>query len=548
MSLSHSFSIGDESFTQLHAPWQAYWPTSEQWLLAIGIEAEREANWLARAGAQLVVLPAAATASAEQAARYCLLETPPDHAIRYLQDSLPELAACYQLNLQFHTILLSRACWCAVAASQRERALRKLANLLQPGGTIIITPCLPDAEHDGALEQGALDALAQAAGKLGLVLQPVGEGRPLVLRLPDDGSGALARIRHIAVNDSKSSTYKLALLRTLVRIADAHPGAVSDRSDGRVALPLGLVAFYWVRLFKRLLEADLQQNSNTGKGLGFVTGEGWQVLSHLKADDFAVGSLFYGAEAKAVQQLFADTIRTMQEGPVKYIYQGDKENRLFALERARRRESTDSVLLDRAFFDSFGLFTLREEMWNSLRTYGCWIEPLLVQQWIGEMKKYQRNIESAYTLEYYHEALVWLEPGHDTKPVRQRVEALAKDGHSLCSVWSGSRLRQYEIDHCLPFAYWPNNDRWNLLPASKEENRSKSDRVPSRQRLGASRERIVQWWQLAWSEERELQCFFIEAHLSLPNISRHCRDHEEVFAAMQDQILGVRQRLQVGEW
>src|SRR6202040_2044838 len=37
----------------------------------------------------------------------------------------------------------------------------------------------------------------------------------VAVRLPDDGSGALPLLRHIILNDDKSSTYKLALLRAL---------------------------------------------------------------------------------------------------------------------------------------------------------------------------------------------------------------------------------------------------------------------------------------------------------------------------------------------
>ena len=534
-----------EGVEQQHGAWKRYWPQSEQLLLAIGLQESREVSWLTQRCEQLVVVETQTAAeSLREAPMHYGVETVASIPIRRLIDKLPELTACYQLNLQFHRILLGRDCWQSIAPSQRERVLRKLGNLLAPGGFLVITPCLGD-DSSGLLD---LDELASLARKFGLAQQPLALDGTVVLQLPDDGSGALARIRHIAVNDSKSSTYKLALLRTLVRIADAHPGAVCDRSDGRVAISLGLVALYWIRLFKRLLDAELQQNSNTGKGLGFVTQQGWQPLAHLKADDFAVGALFLGEQAQALQQLFADTIKTIQEGPVTFIYQGDKQNRLFTIEKTLRRKSDQSVLLDRAFFDSFGLFTLSEEMWNSLRSYGCWIEPLLVQQWIAQMKKYQRNIEANHSLDYYHDALIWLEREHDTMRVRQRVDALVQQGHAVRSVWSGDPLRKYEVDHCLPFAYWPNNDLWNLLPASVQENGSKSDRVPSRPRLNNARSHILDWWQLAWSDERERQQFFIEAHLSLPNIPRHCRSHEEVFESMQDQILGVRQRLQVGEW
>lgn len=285
---------------QRHADWMSYWPKPEQLMLAIGID-DDEAQWLARQSGQLVLVDASSAAESlrEAPMRYeveTLASPLCSQSVRRLIDKLPELTACYQLNLQFHRILLSRGCWQSVAASQRERALRKLGNLLAPGGVLIIAQCQSD-DRDALPPQ--LDELAPWARKFGLTLQPLGQDGAVLVQLPDDGSGALARIRHIAVNDNKSSTYKLALLRTLVRIADAHPGAVCDRSDGRVAVSLGLVALYWIRLFKRLLDADLQQNSNTGKGLGFVTQQGWQPLAQLKADDFAVGALFVGEQAQA---------------------------------------------------------------------------------------------------------------------------------------------------------------------------------------------------------------------------------------------------------
>lgn len=109
-------------------------------------------------------------------------------------------------------------------------------------------------------------------------------------------------------------------------------------------------------------------------------------------------------------------------------------------------------------------------------------------------------------------------------------------------------MYSYDVDHCLPFSYWPNNDLWNLLPASREENRSKSDRLPSQLRLQAARSFITEWWQQAWHSSSERQRFFTEAALSLPNIDRHCSDFEQVFAALQFQSVGIRQRLQIAEW
>jgi hypothetical protein len=104
---------------------------------------------------------------------------------------------------------------------------------------------------------GEVEALARAHG-LGVVRIAASEdrlGRPDVhwttvcLQLPDDGAGALPLIRGVILNDRKSSTYKLALLRAIARIADVAPAFTRLRREGDVVdLPFGLVALFWVRM------------------------------------------------------------------------------------------------------------------------------------------------------------------------------------------------------------------------------------------------------------------------------------------------------------
>lgn len=62
---------------------------------------------------------------------------------------------------------------------------------------------------------------------------------------------------------------------------------------------------------------------------------------------------------------------------------------------------------------------------------------------------------------------MWIDALHNTRDVRQRIDELKNVGQEIHSVWSGCALKhQYHVDHCLPFAYWPNNDKWNLLPTT----------------------------------------------------------------------------------
>ena len=557
LTLSHQYN--SVSFESVHHSWKPYWPLAGDKVLDVGAGSGRDARWMQQQGCEVIAVEPS-NALRELGAEYTGVE------VTWINDTLPALSRTENLGMRFDLILVS-AVWMHLPSSYRERAFRKLSNLLAPNGRLIIS--LRHGEFDDQ-RQGysvSVQELEQLAKNSALQVRHIDESKDklnrsevwwqtVVMILPDDGSGDLNKVRHIIVNDNKSATYKLALLRTLLRIADAHSGAVIDRSEGKILLPVGLVALYWVRQFKRLIDIDIagsgiQQNSNTTKGLGFVKEDGWNQLKHLSADDLAIGAMFLGEEAKALQKLFSHTISTIKAGPVTFIYQGAKDNKLFEiLPPAQRRKSLSSLVIDSDFLASFGYFTLDESLWECFRIYHSWIEPLVVNQWVMEMQRFETNRERNISLQTYHDCLVWIDHNHDTRDVRKRVEQLRKEQTEIISVWSGTVLKQdYHVDHCLPFTYWPNNDKWNLLPTTTNENLKKSDKVPTAEKLHKSKQRILDWWQLAWDHsELSKQRFFSEAALSLPNIPPQCRDFEEVFDAMGLQVRGVKSRLLINEW
>lgn len=557
LTLSHQYN--SVSFESVHHSWKSYWPLAGDKILDVGAGSGRDARWMQQQGCEVIAIEPS-DGLRELGAEYTGAE------VTWINDALPALSRTENLGMRFDLILVS-AVWMHLPSSYRERAFRKLSNLLVPNGRLIIS--LRHGEFDDQ-RQGypvSVQELVQLAKNSALQVRHIDESKDqlnrsevwwqtVVMTLPDDGSGDLNKVRHIIVNDNKSATYKLALLRTLLRIADAHSGAVIDRSDGKILLPVGLVALYWVRQFKRLIDIDIegsgiQQNSNTTKGLGFVKEDGWNQLKHLSADDLAIGAMFLGEEAKALQKLFSHTISTIKAGPVTFIYQGAKDNKLFdILPPAQRRKSLSSLVIDSDFLASFGYFTLDESLWECFRIYHSWIEPLVVNQWVMEMQRFETNRERNISLQTYHDCLVWIDHNHDTRDVRKRVEQLRKEQAEIVSVWSGTVLKQdYHVDHCLPFTYWPNNDKWNLLPTTTNENLKKSDKVPTAEKLHKSKQRILDWWQLAWDHsDLSKQRFFSEAALSLPNIPPQCRDFEEVFDAMGLQVRGVKSRLLINEW
>lgn len=545
------------TFEEVHASWKLFWPFSGDNILDVGAGIGRDAKWFSDQKCTVIALEPAKE----------MRELGKKHTgeqVQWLDDSLPELNHTIGLGMRFDVILVS-AVWMHIPVSSRARAFRKLSNLLAPNGRLVISLRHGDFSDGRSSYSCSTDELAQFSKDACLHTRLVTEvesdalkrgdvqWQTVVMSLPDDGSGDLNKVRHIIVNDSKSSTYKLALLRVLLRIADAHSGSVMDRTDGEVSIPLGLVALYWIKAYKRLIDVgNIQQNSNTKKGLAFISEDGWEQLKHLSADDLAIGAVFYGEEAKALQKTMQATIKAMKEGPIKFIYSGslkDNNQEFSTVAPSKRRKIESTIVLDSAFFESFGSFVLKQNLWECFRLYYSWIEPLVVNQWISEMQRFEANRENNITLQTYHDCLVWLDKKHDTNRIRSKIEDLKSKGHSIQCVWGQTKINdEYHVDHCLPFAYWPNNDHWNLLPSSKALNLKKSDRVPSLNRLEKSKPTILAWWEMAWENPNEQQRFFNEAALSLPNIPPQCRDFEAVFDAMGFQIKGVQSRLLVREW
>ena len=160
-----------------------------------------------------------------------------------MNDALPDLRALRALGRRFDLVLLS-AVWMHVAPKGRERAFRILSELLGPSGLLVITLRRGgDAAENAArgFHDTSAEELIGYANRPAIALRsrttrpdlrrPSLTWETLVFAMPDDGTGSPPLLRHVIVNDNKSSTYKLGLLRTLVRLAETAPGLIIERTD-----------------------------------------------------------------------------------------------------------------------------------------------------------------------------------------------------------------------------------------------------------------------------------------------------------------------------
>lgn len=494
--------------------------------------------------------------------------------IKWLQDSLPALTKTNKLAINFDLILVS-AVWMHIAPTHRGRAMRKLANLLKPGGRIVISlkfGMSTQEQSKRSMHDVRIDEVKSIAKSLGLIVRNETSKeidklsreevswQTVILQLPDDGTGAFPFIRHVAINDGKSGTHKLALLRVLLRIADGHPGAVLRRektlSGYKVILPMGLVALYWLYQYKDLIdEYGLFQTPNKKPNMGFMSADGWHSLNG-QASDFRIGNLFLGDEAISLHKTISACARNIRDMPCKYIKQANTNRPMFEAD-IKRVTAISSLFLDIASLSKWGEFSLPETTWLAFSNYACWIEPVLVNEWVKTMASYSGNTQySAQEKQHYlYRALNWLEPKRNTTFVRNKVESMRQKQAIQCT-WSAKLLKNdFAVDHSLPFSRWPNNDLWNLLPSSVKANGQKADKLPSENKLFDAKERIMNWWDSAWlsnCEEDENQIckrrFFAEANTALPSLDLKNESVHDVFEALCSQRGRLRSLQQLQEW
>ena len=524
-------------------------------VLDVGAGSGRDARYLASKGLGVVAVEPA-TGIRELAQGYTV-----SNPIHWISDTLPELTEVFRLQTKFDLILLS-AVWMHIAPSSRERAFRKLSSLLKPNGKLIISLRHGNCADERTMYPVSADELAKFASQFGLtyrLLTPEKSNDELgradvqwqtvLLTLPDNGTGAFPLIRNIVINDSKSSTYKIALLRTLLRVAEGHPGAVIEQTNEHVVLPVGLVALYWLKLYKPLIDKfEMQQNSNASRGLGFIKEDGWQQIKAFSSNDFYIGAHY--SDTLTVQALYRtlkDIASTVKNMPARYITLPGTDEGVFHVELNQTRKPKTDLLLDFDFLSSLGKFYVPTHIWDSLTQFSVWIEPTLINEWSSLMAGYSQNKQRPLTKVDYLNALRWDDPERTTSRIRKRVNELLKSENVACC-WSGKRLRlsSYAIDHAFPFARWPNNDLWNLLPTKSSINANKSDKLPTGLKLSSSREQIISWWKQGWRNNQAE--FFSQANLALPNLSPRNTNFDDVFEAFALQRDRIKALQQLEEW
>ena len=527
-------------------------------VLDVGAGTGRDAAWLAGKGYDVFAV------EPSKAMRKVAAELHPSVPVRWVRDSLPSLEATFRSGVSFDAIL---ACgvWMHLPRSQRPRAFRKLVNLLKPGGVIAISLRIGPADPERGMHpvDGA-EILSLARNHGTIVQREIATADQLgrdgvrwsnyALRLPDDGTGALPLLRHVILNDDKSSTYKLGLLRSVCRIADGMAGLVRRSDDDMVSVPLGLVALTWLRLYKPLIAGSFPQsprNDSGGRWLGFVK-EGFLRLETLSKLDLRVGMRLGKPHAAALHRALRDAANTIRNMPAKHITLPDGTPVLPVASRKNQAPASSGLVVDETYLRGFGEMLVPWRIWQALQRFAVWIEPALVEEWIRLMRGYATSQGRDIPRDRMAAAMTWSDPAREVTLARRQAEQILDGGRLFC-VWSGKSLstKSLHMDHCFPWSAWPCADLWNLMPTNRAVNQNeKRAQLPSARLMMASQDRIMSWWESAYglSNPAIHERFVIEAGSSLPGVQPLERDLDAFFDGALTQRARLRHNQQIPEW
>ncbi len=463
----------------------------------------------------------------------------PRVAERMRVDSLPALASVDDAS---HEAVL---CWAVLMHVPQEHLFDTAFNLrrvLKSGGRLLISTPLVGPSVDSTTSRDAQGRLFNQVTpeNFHFLLSKVGFrllnrwnsddslGRPdrrwatQLFVLEGQGSRSLERIEAILNRDKKDATYKPALFRALAELATTNCHAVRWLPEGRVAIPMRMLADKWVEYFWPLFESTTFIPQKRGERPGCLKPVAFRAeLERLIALYGRMGglcrfSLDYRNDSLPAEvhhlhkRLFAKLCDTIRDGPV--YYAGGGGSKTFEYDGRSR-----CVIME-------------ADLWRELSAMGSWIADATVLRWAELTAEIsQGRLKASQVID----ALL-------TAPIPEREVEVARAVYQELPgrecVWTGDHLpRSFEVDHAIPFSLWRNNDLWNLLPASRGANADKRDRLPTRALLLARRDCIIHYWSLMRAQH-QIRFAFEVSKLGGPDVARSSNWETPLFNAVAEAV------------
>lgn len=347
---------------------------------------------------------------------------------------------------------------------------------------------------------------------------------------------AILVFQKIIEQESKTSTYKFALLRAIIDIISAQSPHIEHRQN-QVAIPVFLITDKWLFYYWDLLAnnyAQIHQN----RSLVFENRLREIQNDHQLQNYWDFNKEFHQQQYRIdLKSVFIDLAKSLNDtiikNPVKYIgtSMGNGYNALFQIEYGKAvRSSSINGYLD--LLANSPKLLMDSSYFEALKIYGGLLSGTnsIIMNWVDFMEKQRFQNTKNSSGELQEQAIAYGKPSpldillqsetiaRDTDQIRKFWCAQIESGQPVYCTWSGQQIKKTDdlaIDHAIPFSVLFNNDYWNLLPAKNAVNANKTDKIVSKTQLLASKTHILTAWQQYLQTPELADTFAAQCQISL---------------------------------
>lgn len=316
-------------------------------------------------------------------------------------------------------------------------------------------------------------------------------------------STVFSNISKIIERDSKTTTYKFALLRGVIDIIQDNSPFITFSND-RVYFPTGLLIEKWLIYYYPILESVTNIPQINGEtNLAFELQFKKIILTYKELGGL---SSFYNdlknkGIPKYIQNDFIELTKKLKSTitlmPMKYIGRSINNDyySIFQYTSSTSHKNSNTVDIE-YLINNYGWFSIPFDYYEAFKILGSFIngQDSILFKWasfsVGASKQ---NISIEKVINEVLKSPITERDVASSKQLYKNI--LQKEGKVFC-VWTGKAIKSYDIDHVIPFSIWKNNDLWNLLPAQSSINNQKRDKIPSAELIESRKDMIIQYWGL----------------------------------------------------
>ena len=320
-----------------------------------------------------------------------------------------------------------------------------------------------------------------------------------------------SKIGKIIERDSKSTTYKFALLRGTIDIIQENSPYIIE-NKGRIEMPTGLLIEKWLIYYYPILQSKiLIPQINGNKNLAFHNDFNNLISYYENKGGF---SAFYNdLKSKGIPKdvridfiRLTKTIRdTITKMPMKYIGRSVNQDfySIYNYENDKRLNNSSAIDIE-ILINDFGSFSIPIEYYEAFKLLGSFIngQDSILFQWANFSVNASK--EDLSFDKVINEVLKTPTTERDVLESKKLYRRIIEKRGAVHCVWTGKTISKYDVDHVIPFSIWKNNDLWNLLPSNSTINRNKKkDKIPSPSLIEKQKDIILDYWDIIYKEESE---------------------------------------------